>query len=43
MVVIDMEAYKMQKKWVKWVAAILAAILLLTSIGAVGFSIFAGR
>lgn len=33
----------MQKKWVKWVAVILAVTFLLTSIGAVGFSILTGN
>jgi len=29
----------MQKRWVKWVAVILAVIFILTSVGAVGFSL----
>ncbi|HEY5584639.1 MAG TPA: transcriptional regulator [Ruminiclostridium sp.] len=33
----------MQKRWVKWVAVILAVIFILTSVGAVGFSIIAGQ
>jgi len=32
----------MQKKWVKWVAVILAVTFLLTSIGAVGYTLIAG-
>jgi hypothetical protein len=33
----------MQKKWVKWVAVILAGAFLLTSIISVGYSIFFGQ
>jgi len=33
----------MQRRWVKFVAVILAAIFLLTSFGAVGLSLFAGQ
>jgi CHASE1-domain containing sensor protein len=29
----------MQKKWVKWVAVILAVVFILTSLGAVGFTL----
>lgn len=28
-----------QKRWIKWVAVILAVIFIVTSIGAVGFSL----
>ncbi|MHB8065342.1 MAG: transcriptional regulator [Ruminiclostridium sp.] len=33
----------MQKKWVKWVAVILAVTFILTTLGAAGYSIFAGQ
>jgi len=33
----------MYKKWVKWVAVILAVTFLLTSLAAVGYSIFWGQ
>jgi len=29
----------MQKRWVKWVAIILAVVFILTSVGAVGFTL----
>jgi len=29
----------MQKRWVKWVAVILAVVFILTSVGAVGFTL----
>lgn len=32
----------MQKRWVKWVAVILAVVFILTSIISVGLSVFAG-
>ncbi len=32
----------MQKRWVKWVAIILAAVFILTSVVSVGMSVFAG-
>ena len=32
----------MQKRWIKWVAIILAVVFILTSIGAVGFSLASG-
>lgn len=32
----------MQKRWVKWVAVILAVIFILTSVGAVGFTLAGG-
>ncbi len=32
----------MQKRWVKWVAVILAVVFILTSVISVGLSVFAG-
>ncbi|EMS69122.1 hypothetical protein [Ruminiclostridium cellobioparum] len=32
----------MQRRWVKWVAVILAVVFILTSVISVGLSVFAG-
>lgn len=32
----------MQKRWVKWVAIVLAVVFILTSVVSVGLSVFAG-